>query len=67
MIHELNRGAWVISSYHVWRPGSYATAAAAKRASRFKDEELKRLSQRVNIVEGRDITVEDLNQKMMFV
>jgi len=67
MIFQVNRGAWVISSHHVWRPGAYATEAAAKKAQRFKDEDLIRLSQRVNIVEGRDITVEDLNQKMMFV
>lgn len=61
MIHTFEDGTCVISSHHVWLPGSYADVRAARYAFRFSDAVLSRLRDRVNRVDKRSITFEDLH------
>ncbi len=48
MIEKLENGHYVISSHHVWVPGSYDSERAAKYAFRFTDEVLRGLQESVN-------------------
>jgi hypothetical protein len=47
-IEKVREGACVISSYGVWRPGSYEDERAARFAFRLPDEELQRLQDEAN-------------------
>lgn len=59
MIYE-EAGVFVISSQHVWRPGNYATKAAAQYALAFPEEALATIEATINRQQQRPITTEDL-------
>lgn len=54
--------SYVISSHHVWIPGSYETKRAAYYAFQFNPQEQAELRDRINVGEKRNITLDDLKK-----
>ncbi len=59
MIHKVSNH-FVISSYELWKPGTYDSERTAKYAFRFKDEDLTNLQNSLEV--GEAITFEMLQE-----
>ena len=66
MRHRLEDGTYVISAYHVWRPGCFESKLAAWHGQRLTDEEIQELQNRAILRDGPEkavITLQDIKER----